>query len=573
MRAHIEALGYHQVQFESQCVRNDLLFEYGWYIAGKSAIPVFVSKRDEYVFWDVTSPFVPEGDGESTLHGWAGLEIAMQRNVIRLGISTRTGEVRVLVPPTCPERFYYAEQGGQLLFTNDLRLLFRLLRPRLDEVGVYALLQYGTIPPPFTLAKGVRRLLSGHVSRFRYPEGLTSQEVCFVLPGPSAVQLEDDVATRVLDAIDGVLSGVPNGSVVYFSGGNDSGLLAARLAAQGRKDIRLVNYALSASDRQGHYARDMARELGLSLEQVMHNPTSGASIVERIPRDYSFPFGDFAVTTMSALIHASGTSAGSSVVQGDGADASFGSIEIPARILRRMRSLPEPMRACLRRAYEVGAVWNCRHRIERGLRVGAAHGPIEVASLASNALDGTAYVAPEWVQRELTASFLLEVDALGGGLGFEDRLGLSCMLRVGCERIVAKSLDPLHGRGVRVLEPFLHPRLLSVGFSLRRRDKARGWVQKALLKELLARQVSPRLVYRRKSGFLSPIGQILSQAGVREFIRDVTLSGQNPVLDFCDKRRVFELVEQTLKTGQAGASVYHFLWTFLFTSAWLRQPR
>ena len=62
--------------------------------------------------------------------------------------------------------------------------------------------------------------------------------------------------------------------MLFFSGGVDSGLLAARLARLGRTDVTLAAYSFSPRDSETRLATAMADHLGFSCLTVAHDPRS-----------------------------------------------------------------------------------------------------------------------------------------------------------------------------------------------------------------------------------------------------------------------------------------------------------
>src|SRR6184192_13346 len=112
----------------------------------------------------------------------------------------------------------------------------------------------------------------------------------------------------------------------YFSGGVDSSLLAARLSQLGRHDVRLVNYCFGREDTESPLAARVASHLGLECHQVRHELREVAQVLERVDRDYSFPFGDLSTIPTNILVHGSLSLADESrtVIEGTGADGAFG---------------------------------------------------------------------------------------------------------------------------------------------------------------------------------------------------------------------------------------------------------
>src|SRR6185369_945799 len=97
--------------------------------------------------------------------------------------------------------------------------------------ALFALFQYGAIPAPLTMARGVRRVPGGHALCLTPASGEADIQRVFSLapatPNPDATSVEErDPAARVAAALDELLSRMAP-STVYFSGGVDSSLMAA----------------------------------------------------------------------------------------------------------------------------------------------------------------------------------------------------------------------------------------------------------------------------------------------------------------------------------------------------------
>jgi asparagine synthetase B (glutamine-hydrolysing) len=162
-------------------------------------------------------------------------------NAIRMDVSLSSGEVRIEVPILTPEQFYWASGGGDWVFGNDLRLMLRWAGLELDDMAVYGLLQYGFIPPPLTISRTVHRISPGHRFVLQPLSPAASVEQSF---DPGALRYTDrdtrDADELLREALDWVLSHAPLPAVMHFSGGVDSGLMAARLVAMGRRGILSV---------------------------------------------------------------------------------------------------------------------------------------------------------------------------------------------------------------------------------------------------------------------------------------------------------------------------------------------
>ena len=494
---------------------------------------------------------------------------------VRISLSTRCGELSIDVAPASVAQVYYSECPGGYVFGDDLRLFHRLLEVTIDESALYALFQYGAVPAPLTIWKGVHRIPNGYAVKLsRGAAPVSEPSYSWARPdqgrsgGPSAHA--DMVVRKTLDTC---LAKVPPGSVVYFSGGVDSSLLASRLARMGRRDIELINYSFGPADRESAFAAQMAGQLGLRFRQITHEPASVSSMLERIGQDYSYPFGDFSAVATNLLVHRSLSSApqAGAVVEGTGADGAFGIAE-KYPMWRAAYAVPRVIRRSAGWAYDALGLWDGRSSLERVGRFirKSASMPLEPAVLAQNALADIVYPAPSPMRTTVAEALRSCMEAWGGSLEPEERLSRLDLILVCAGRMAAKSFDPLRSNGIRPLYPFLCPAMLSASSSLSWEEKCPAGEGKAILKRLLAADVPADMVYRPKSGFTPPYREMFADAPVQEFLHDVVLASTNPLLGFCRPGSVRRLVDGA-RRGTLNGGAYDFLWTLAFTAGWITQ--
>lgn len=509
----------------------------------------------------VASTLVPDG---AALDGDA--------NAATLTASLSRAEIRVAIPPTSPQQFCYARTRHGTVFADDLRLFPRLMSVDVDERAAYALLRYGAIPAPLTLYTQVQRIPNGHL--FRLPPA--GEPEC--TPMFQLTDLRDrnggmpQPDTRVSDALDAALARVPGSTVLYFSGGVDSALLAARLRRLGRNDVRLVNYSFGPDDEESRLALRVASHFGLECHQIRHDVRKVGDVLERVGTDYSFPFGDISAIPTNILVHEALPFAGESrtVLEGTGADGAFG---LGAEYGRWQRAygIPRPLRRWADAAYRGLQLWKYNSLLERAGRLlsRSARLPVGHAFVAQNAFEDIAYATPQNVQAELERA-VQSIEAMSSGTEARDQLSWLDLVWVCAGRMAPKSFDPLRARGIRPLYPFLQPAVVSVSSSLSWDEKCTAGESKALLKRLLARDIPPELVYRRKIGFTRPAHATFALPAVQQFLHEVVLSRHNVLLDYCRPDVVRQLVERS-PHRVLGASAYSFLWVLMFSSGWLRQ--
>src|SRR5574341_1447255 len=350
---------------------------------------------------------------------------APQSNAVAITVGPRESFVEVAVPPATPQQCHYAwtPHGGGLVVSDDLRLFPRLIPVTLDERALHALFAFGAIPPDFTLYREVRRAPGGHRVRFTADgRAETTLEFC---AHPDGATSPETAERRVAAVLDDMMAPLPPDSLLYFSGGVDSSLLAARAARMDRRDLRLVNYRFGPQDGESDHARRLAQRLGFSLHEVGHTPDRLGTVLERIGLDYSFPFGDLSAVPTNLLVHASLDWAGApaAVVEGTGADGAFGVGAGYARY-RSVYRVPRLLRLPALAAFRHLRLWRRRSGLERATRFLRRSVLFELddAVLAQNALDGIAYTVPRSAVAEVQDAVRRRLHVLSDGAGPQERL-------------------------------------------------------------------------------------------------------------------------------------------------------
>ena len=495
-------------------------------------------------------------------------------NEARLRLVQSRGDLTVISQPLSPEHLFYTMIGNGIALSNDLRLLIRLTGLDLDERAVYSLLQFGAILPPFSISRQIQRIPNGHALRVRaLPDTLTAHVEAGTAFNARPLDAGMSPAATVRQTLDRILARTPSHSALFFSGGVDSGLLAARLAALGRHDVRLINFSFGPDDEESKHAYRMAQHLGMPCEQVSYDQSRFMDVLWRITRDHSIPFSDLSVLPMNLMIHAALGSGAQvpSVLDGTGADGTFG-VGLEYRGWRRLYEVPHLARATVGELYKATGMWKGASRNARIGRVlrRSAQMPMPVATLAQNSLDGIAYRMPSEIRDQLTAAVMKYRYGSLSDMPPVDQFSLSLLMHMSCGYITPKSYDALCLRGIVPGNPYLEPEMMRVGFSLPWEQKAAGGRQKALTKAMLAEQVPPEMVYRRKSGFVPPYESVFASRPMQSYLREIVLSPSNPLAPYYDPAVVARMVARAGESKPLNLEVYYFfLWSLTFLTAWL----
>ncbi len=499
-----------------------------------------------------------------------------ETNAIRMDVSLLSGEVRVAVPILTVEPFYYARDGDGWAFGNDLRLMVDWAGLWLHAQGVYSMFQCDYVPPPYTLSETVRRVRPGHVFTL-HPDGSPSEWQFFRPDDMVAPPDDSEPVERVRHALDSVLRQVGRPAVVHFSGGVDSGLVAARLAALGRTDVRLHNFTTgSESDPFYSLAQDMATHVGLSCERVLWNPSAIPDMLRNLAREYAVPVPDPAFLPTLALVRdteqwdeapvmiATGTSAGHPF------DTAF-------RLgpWRKVYAVPYPLRYLGALTYRLwfwrrqGTAARATSTLQRSMEFTV----MQNAAFLHGTLRGVAYDIPPDVRAAMWDVLEEAQMRPTEGMSPGDRVAMAAMLRHGTHMCGARPFDPLRRRGALAVHAFMEPQMIRTAFSIPWHVKRGNGEGKALLKALLAQSVPREWVYRKRQPFLTPFRDVFTHPRIREMVGDVVLSSGNALLAFCRPDGVREVFARALAGETLHVGAQRFVWVLTTLSLWLEQMR
>jgi asparagine synthase (glutamine-hydrolysing) len=493
---------------------------------------------------------------------------------IHVEVFLDNGEFRALVPPTTPEQLFWARNSRATFVSTDLRLLLKWQGLDLDDRAVYALLQYGTIPPPLTLSRSIHRVPGGvRLTLPRPPEPAREDVVIRIAPEQELLPPQPGEAVR--DALEPILAGVSPSPLLYFSGGIDSGLLAAEMVRLGRSDVRLVTCTFGDDDPERLQAHAMAKSLALEWHEIRFTIDASGELLDRIGRDYAYPFVDISVIPTNFLVNhgLSLHEPGQTVLDGTGADGVFGfSTREPQ--WRRLLSIPLPLRrfagSMLRgsrfawRASRVERVW----RLARRSVQMPAH---SAAVLALNPFDGVAYNIPAEIRDEIESAIATQIRNLGEHLDPVKQFSVLDLASVCAGEYAAKTYTPLVYHGATPIYPYLRPEVINFALSVPWDERFTRGESKGLLKELLAATVPHELVYRPKHAFGAPERDVFANSALQAAMSDVVNDTANPVIDYCSKPILLKIIRDASRRRNLTWSAYNLLWSVTFLSLWIRQ--
>ena len=415
---------------------------------------------------------------------------------------------------------YYRDEAGQLTFASELRAL---PRGEVDPDALEAFLAFNSVPAPFSIFAGTRKLPAGHL--LIWQDGETRVER-YARPVPAEVRDEDpaelaeELRARLRDSVRAhLIADVPVG--VLLSGGVDSSLLAALAAQESGETVHTFSIGFEErSFDELDDARSVASMYGTRHEELTLRPDA-ALLLPRLAETFDEPFADSSALP-TYLVSELAARHVKVALSGEGGDELFGGYYTYAadllalrvgRLAPRIRPLVERLPSSSRRA-------SFDYRAKRFAR-GAALPPLERHHAWKEIF------SPD-LRAELTGrrSGYDPVDLLRAR--FEETEGAELLTRLQDVDLGTYLVDDLlvktdrasmaHSLEARV--PYLDPVVAGLAQSLPTRLKVRGLRKKVLLRQAAAPLLPRRIVYGRKRGFSIPAAAWL-RGELEPFARDV----------------------------------------------------
>ncbi|HEX6992790.1 MAG TPA: asparagine synthase (glutamine-hydrolyzing) [Gammaproteobacteria bacterium] len=498
---------------------------------------------------------------------------------------------------------YYGLFDGSLVFASELKALCAWpgIVPDVDRGAVALLFRHGYIPAPYSIYRGVRKLLPGAMLTLgtrdlaggRLPEPERYWSAKAVAEAGAASPFDGDDAEAV-DELERLLAASVRGQMIadvplgaFLSGGIDSSTVVALMQAQSSRPVRTFTIGFEESGYdEARYAKAVAGRLGTDHTELYVTPREALDVIPRLPVLYDEPFSDpsqVPTFLVAQLARRSVTVA----LSGDGGDELFGGYDRYARAAaweRRRRLVPSAVRRLVaarleaaeaggRRAGEearatsdLGKAWTGLAESGERLRklahvVGARHAETLYAPFACHsqvaeravlgaAASPTAYTDPAlWLER-------------GDSLRRMTYLDLVVYLP---DDVLVKVDRAAMAVSLETRVPLLDHRLVEFALRLPSSMKVRNGAGKWLLRQLLIRYVPAELVDRPKMGFGVPIGEWL-RGPLRDWaeaLLDATRLAREGFLDVaCVRRRWTAHLD-------GRADWQYFLWDVLMFQAWL----
>lgn len=252
---------------------------------------------------------------------------------------------------------YYGTIGDAFLFASELKAFLEhpAFAAEIDRDALVPYLQFSCIPAPFSIYRGIHKLLPGTILRCRNGEVRVSTfwSVLDCLEGAASQPFEGS-ETDAIAELDRLLrdavrmrmhADVPLGA--FLSGGIDSSLIVALMQAQSKSPVQTftIGFHDPAYD-EAPDAQAVARHLGTEHTELYVTPAEAIGLVGRLPEVYDEPFADSSQLPTLLISHLARQHVTVSL-SGDGGDEVFGGYNrytFGTRLWNWLRRTPKVLR-------------------------------------------------------------------------------------------------------------------------------------------------------------------------------------------------------------------------------------
>lgn len=487
---------------------------------------------------------------------------------------------------------YYGRIGDAFIFGSELKALkaHPNWEGEIDRDVIPSFLRFSYVPAPWSIYKGILKLLPGHFLVVKDQGQIISDLQCywdlqevakqtFDYASLSADTLIDELEGLLLEAVQGqMVSDVPIGA--FLSGGVDSTTIAALMQAQSSKPVKTftIGFSETGFDEAVH-AKEIASYLGTQHTEMYVSPRDCLDVIPKLPLIYDEPYADVSQIP-TYLVSQLARDQVTVSLSGDGGDELFCGYNRYVSgyaVWNKLKTLPQPVRNYLANFLKLAP--DSALNVLQSILPKRFYGPSLTGLFAklSAALahqDGYSYYYSlvsriddplSLTRGSCEAASLLENYRYPGLLSLQDQMMFWDMLTYLPDDILTKVDRASMAVSLETRTPLLDHRVVEFAWRVPLTFKHRRGVSKWLLREVLYRHVPPRLIERPKMGFGVPIEHWL-RGPLRDWGETLLNAERIAQEGYLDPIRIRQMWDELIR----GKGYWQYqIWNVLMFQSWL----
>jgi len=492
---------------------------------------------------------------------------------------------------------YYGRCGQTLLFGSELKALRAHpdFRPEIDRDALGLFIQYGWIPGPYSIFKGIGKLPAGTFLTLTAPLATDEAPAAYWCAREVAEQGEREPFTGSLTEATDVLEALLRDSVqrrmvadvslgALLSGGIDSTTVTALMQAMSSRPVKTFSIGFhDPAYNEAEHALAIARHLGADHTELYVTPQDSLDVIPQLPLLYDEPFAD-ASQIPTFIVSRLARSQVTVALSGDGGDELFAGYKDYLQALEqksRLGIMPPSWRQTMAALLAMAARQGWRlfgpkpgdelsklpgwrrflGKLDKRMEHIAATGPVDLHGrrrarcrqaaefvIGARAVPTALSDSGQWARVQDPLQAMLHLD-------FSTYL---------VDDILVKVDRASMGVALEVRSPLLDYRIVEFAWRLplaMRMDPGGG---KLILRRLLERYVPPTLTERPKAGFVVPV-EVWLRGPLREWAESLLEPKRLRQEGFLQPEAVQRVWQQHL----SGWRNHHMLlWHILMFQVW-----
>ena len=477
---------------------------------------------------------------------------------------------------------YSHQPNGDLIFGSEFGALLQhpSVSREVDFEAIDSYLSYLCVPAPQTAFKQIRKLEPAHWLRWK--DGKIETKRYWSPDFSKKIKITENEAieetTRLLRESTKLrmISEVPLGA--FLSGGVDSSTVVALMAQESEKPVKTFSIGFEDEDfSELKYAKKVANYVGAEYHEFIVKPDA-LEVLPLLVEHYGEPYADSSAIP-TYYVSKETRKFVTVALNGDGGDESFAGYERHAamQIAEIYHSFPKILTKAL-----VEAPVNLIPTSEmKKSRVRDAKRFLEAASMPrteryfrwmsvfNREAKKELYTREfnERVAAQNPSTFLDKWFVKANGSGILDTTLLTDQMTYLPNDLLVKVDIASMANSLEARSPLLDHKVIEFAASLPEKIKMKRFETKSLLKKVATRLVPPEVVYRRKMGFVVPIGSWF-RSEMKNFVCEVLLSEKSLMRGIIKPEMIEKYVGEHICAERDHA---HQIWTLLMLELWFQK--
>jgi asparagine synthase (glutamine-hydrolysing) len=551
----------------------------------------------------------------ASIEEW-GLEAAVSRFVGMFAIALWDRKERILhlvrdrigIKP-----LYYGWVGGALIFGSELKAL--KVHPNfgceIDRNALTLLLRHNYIPAPYSIYKGISKLLPGTILSFRPND--PGKKVHSITYWSLKEVVKQGLAKPYFGTQDGAIeylefllrdavkarmaAEVPVGA--FLSGGIDSSTMVALMQEQSVRPVKTFSIGFHEREyNEAVHAKDVARRLGTDHTELYVTVEHAMEVLPKLPALYDEPFSDSSQIPTFILCNLASQNVKVSLA-GDGGDELFAGYrrydlghdrfvryEKGRALWKKVESISPSGRKLISKTLSAMKVKLSRGELRWLVSLMPKHTFVGALGDQLRIMAETLDVdKPHEIFLQVTSHWkdpkslvlgateprtILTTSSQWGELrDFTEQMMYLDTMTYLPDDLLTKVDRASMGVGLEVRVPFLDHRVVEFVWQLPLALKIKNGQSKWLLRQVLYRHIPPALIDRPKMGFMAPIG-IWLRGRLRPWAEELLDERRLQREGVFNPKPIRNLWTDFLRGVN---DRYTWLWDVLMFQAWLEHSR